>query len=93
MYFTPIEYNQMVVKRTRLLRLRSGWSQVSVAKVLMLSVKTYQNYEYRSPLPSRYQIQFCELMGVTAADFTSSELTKFDVKLLRLPHKDDNRIL
>jgi len=83
MYFTATEYNQMMVKRTRLLRLRSGWSQQRIAAVLMLSGATYRNYEYRTPLPSFYQIPFCELMGVTVSDFIKPELTEFDIELLK----------
>jgi len=83
MYFTATEYDHMMIKRTRWTRMRSGLSQERIAKILMLPGPTYRNYEYRSPLPPRNLVRFCELVNIKVTDLVDPSLTKFDIELLK----------
>jgi len=90
MYFTPTEYKQMIVMRTRLLRMRLNWSQVRMAAALNISIRTYQNYEYRSPIIDFYRNPFCNIVGITKDDLTAIHFTKTDIELFKWHDENKN---
>ena len=58
------EVRRGFIQRTREARVRTGYSQPEIAKLLRIGQGTYKNYETNRPLPVELVPEFCEICGI-----------------------------